>query len=132
MCVPREFSIGFVLLVAAAGGIGTLLRWGVALGVQRVTGASFPWGVFAVNMLGCLLFGLVVALADEKQWLGTGTKFVALTGFMGAFTTFSTFAFDSATMYRDGAWIMLAANLIGQNALGVVCVLAGMRLGQAL
>lgn len=121
-----------VLLVAMAGGTGTLLRWGVAVGVQRVTGAGFPWGVFAVNMLGCLLFGLVVSLAEEKAWLGAGAKLVVLTGFMGAFTTFSTFAFDSATMYREGAWVMLAGNLIGQNALGVACVLAGLRLGQAL
>ena len=130
--MPRDFSIGLVLLVALAGAAGTLLRWGVAVGVQRVAGGAFPWGVFVVNMAGCLLFGLVVALAEDKAWLGSGTKLVALTGFMGAFTTFSTFAFDSAMMYREGAWVMLAGNLVGQNALGVVCVLAGMRLGQAL
>ena len=119
-------------MVALAGAAGTLLRWGVAPGIHRATGAGFPWGVFVVNMVGCLLFGLVVALAEEKAWLGPGLRTVALTGFMGAFTTFSTFAFDSSEMFREGAWMALAGNMIGQNVLGVVCVLAGMRLAQAL
>lgn len=130
--LAQTFSIPLVLTVALAGAAGSLLRWAVATGVQRVLGGAFPWGVFAVNLAGCLLFGLVVALAEDKGWLGEHGRVVALTGFLGAFTTFSTFAFDNALLFRDGAWLPLAANLIGQNVLGVVCVLAGLRLGQAL
>jgi len=130
--MTKEWSIPLVFAVAFAGAIGTLARWGAATVVQRFVGGAFPWGVFVVNMLGCLLFGLVVSLAHEKQWLSPTTQFVLLAGFMGAFTTFSTFAFDTSLFVRDAQWGYAAANLIGQNILGVVCVFAGLKLGQAL
>ena len=130
--MTKECSIPLLLAVALAGAIGTLARWGAATAVQRFAGDAFPWGVFLVNMLGCLLFGLVVTLAQEKQWLSPNTQFVLLTGFMGAFTTFSTFAFDTSLFVRDAQWGLAAANLVGQNLLGVACVFVGLKLGQAL
>lgn len=128
----KEWSIPLLLGVAFAGAAGTLTRWGIATAVQRVAGGPFPWGVFLINMAGCLLFGLVVALVEEKQWLGANARLVLLTGFMGAFTTFSTFAYDSSLFLRDAQWGLFGANLIGQNLFGVALVLAGLKLGQAL
>jgi CrcB protein len=128
----KDFSFPLVLMVAVAGAAGSLLRWGMAVVVQRAAGGGFPWGTYCVNILGCLAFGLVVALAEDKAWIGPQARLVALTGFMGAFTTFSTFAYDSALFYREGMWVMLAANVIGQNVLGVACVLMGLKLGQSL
>jgi fluoride exporter len=85
-----------LVLLAIAGMAGTLARYWLSGAVQRLCGASFPWGTLAVNILGCLLFGFVWTLAEEWQVITEESRLVILTGFMGAFTTFSTFAFDTA------------------------------------
>src|SRR3990172_253106 len=76
-------------LLALAGSLGTLARYGLAGLVHRYDGASFPWGTLAVNVTGCFLVGLLAALF-ESRWPVTGeTRVILLVGFMGAFTTFS-------------------------------------------
>lgn len=130
--MTKDWTIGLALGVALAGGLGTLARWGLATLLQRNVATEFPVGVFLINLLGCLLFGLVVALAEQKQWLGPGLRVVLLTGFMGAFTTFSTFAYDTTLLAREAQWGALVLNVAGQNLLGVVCIVIGLRLGQAL
>jgi CrcB protein len=94
-------ELGFL---AIAGAIGTICRYGLAGLVQRICGASFPWGTLTVNAVGCLLFGVVWTLAEERLVISGQVRFVALTGFMGAFTTFSTFAFETGEFLRDAEW----------------------------
>ena len=118
--------------LALAGALGTLARYGLSGVVQKWSGAGFPWGTFLVNALGCLLFGFVWQLAEGRRIISPDARLIGLTGFLGAFTTFSTFAFDSTQMIREGHWLPLAGNLIGQNALGIVCVVLGMALGRML
>jgi fluoride exporter len=123
--------------LALAGALGTLARFGLSGAVQKWSGATFPWGTFLVNALGCLLFGFVWQLAEGRRLISPDARLIGLTGFLGAFTTFSTFAFstfafESTQMIREGQWLPLAGNLIGQNALGIVCVVLGMALGRML
>ena len=118
--------------LALAGALGTLARFATASTVQKWSGASFPWGTFLVNASGCLLFGFVWQLAEGRRIISPDARLIALTGFLGAFTTFSTFAFESTQMIREGYWLALAGNLIGQNALGIACVVLGMALGRML
>lgn len=119
-------------LLALAGALGTLCRYGASGIVQKLAGAGFPWGTFFVNALGCLLFGFVWTLAEDRLLISGQTRFILLTGFMGAFTTFSTFAFESGALAREGEWLLAAANVLGQNLLGVFCVFAGLALGRWL
>jgi CrcB protein len=121
-----------LLLLLLAGGLGSLSRYGLAGLVQRLAGSSFPYGTFVVNALGCLLFGLVWGIFDRSLDLAPGARVIVLTGFMGAFTTFSTFAFESATLVQHGQWLSAAANVLGQNVLGITCVFAGLALARAL
>jgi len=118
--------------LALAGALGTLARFGLSGVVQKWSGASFPWGTFLVNAGGCLLFGFVWQLAEGRRMISSDARLIGLTGFLGAFTTFSTFAFDSTQMIRESQWLALAGNLLGQNALGIVCVVLGMALGRML
>jgi CrcB protein len=118
--------------LALAGAAGTLSRYGLAGLVQRICGESFPWGTFAVNAIGCFLFGLVWTLAEERLIISGETRFIILTGFMGAFTTFSTFAFETNELLRDSEWLLAFGNLIGQNALGLVLMFLGLALGRWL
>lgn len=118
--------------IALAGAVGTVSRYAVAGWAQKLGGAKFPWGTLAVNMIGCFLFGLIFALAEERFVLSSRVRIIFLTGFMGAFTTFSTFGFETAGMVRDGQWISALTNLAVQNVGGIICVLLGFALARIL
>lgn len=113
-----------------AGALGTLARYGTGVLVERHAVGIFPWPTFAVNMIGCFLFGLIYALAETRAGWSGDTRLIVLTGFMGAYTTFSTFAFHSAAFMRESQWWYAGANLISQNVAGVVLVLVGVAIGK--
>ena len=115
-----------LLWIFLAGGLGTLARYGLSGLVQRLSESELPYGTFSVNALGCLLFGLVWGLADERLIISGETRFIILTGFMGAFTTFSTFAFETGGMLRDSEWWYAAGNVLAHNGIGIAAALLGM------
>ncbi len=117
-------------LLALGGAVGTLARYALSGWVQRATPGTFPWGTLAVNGVGCFLFGLVWSLADGRILLTPEARLMALVGFLGAFTTFSTFAFETNQMLRDAQWLAAVANLLLHNAVGVCLVIAGFALGR--
>jgi fluoride exporter len=120
------------LWIGVAGFAGAISRYAVEGWVSARTKAAFPWGTLVVNVSGCFLLGFVFALLTER-FLPHPTLRTALTvGFLGAYTTFSTFAFESVRLAEDGAWLIAAANLAASLAAGLVAVYAGMRLGRAL
>lgn len=119
-----------LLIVAAGGTLGALARYGLSGLVSRWAGAAFPWGTFAVNMIGCFCFGVIFAMSEQRLSISPQVRLLLLTGFLGAFTTFSTYAFESAQMMRDAQWLPAAGNLIGQTVVGLVLMLGGLKLGQ--
>lgn len=118
-------------LIALAGAAGALSRYGLASAVQRLAGASFPLGTFVVNLTGCLAFGLLTGLFEGRLHVSAETRFALLTGFLGAYTTFSTYAFESAALLRDGEWLTASLNIGGQVALGIIAVVIGLNLARA-
>ena len=121
-----------VALLAVAGAAGSLARYGLTGLVQRLVSTAFPWGTFAVNAIGCLLFGFVWALAEERMIISGATRAMVLVGFMGAFTTFSTFAFETTQLLDDSQWLLAAGNLLLHNVAGVALVLVGIAVGKLL
>lgn len=118
--------------LALAGGIGTLARYGLQGYVQLRAGSAFPWGTLVVNLLGCFLFGLVWSLAEERLLIGGELRAVLLVGFMGGFTTFSSFAFETGQLMRDAQWLLAAGNVLAQNVLGLAGVFLGFACGRLL
>ena len=118
------------LLLAVFGAIGTIARAELGSLVQRLTGPAFPWGTVSVNLVGSLLFGLVWAAAAGHA-RASDVRLAALTGFMGAFTTFSTFMFDTAELAEASRFGAMAGNLVLQNAAGLVCMTVGLAIGRA-
>ena len=114
--------------MALAGSAGTLARFGLS---SVIPSGFLPWGTMAVNMLGSFAFGVVWSAAGGRGHLNEEVRLIVLVGFMGAFTTFSTFAFDTVDMLSDGKWLQASGNLLGQNALGLVFVSLGILLGRA-
>lgn len=121
-----------IALVAVGGALGALGRYGLSAAVGHLAGHNFPWGTFLVNAIGCLLFGLCASAADTRFELSPAARMLILTGFMGAFTTFSTFAFDSVKLGEDGQLLPMALNILGQNVAGVGLLVVGLVVGRQL
>lgn len=121
-----------ILMLAVAGMCGTLARYWLSGAVYGIMGREFPWGTAAVNLLGCLLFGLAWVMADERQLLRPETRLVILVGFMGAFTTFSSLIFETSELMRGAQWARAALNIVGQNILGFAAFAIGATLGRAV
>ena len=107
--------------IAAAGSVGAVLRCLMVQSLQSWPGA--PWATAAVNVAGCFGFGLCLALA-QGRWSPLLTTAV-LVGFFGAFTTFSSFAFDCQQLLAERRYAALLANFVGQNVLGFAALLGG-------
>jgi fluoride exporter len=121
-----------LLWIAAAGALGTLARYWVGGAVQRFTGASFPAGTFVINLVGCFFFGLIWALTTERFNVSGETRMIVLLGFMGAFTTFSSFIFETLELLKDSEWLLAGLNMIGQNVLGLIGLFLGWTLGRMI
>ncbi len=121
-----------IIWLAIAGVIGTLCRYWLGGFVQRAYGGVFPWGTFAVNMAGCFLFGIVWSAAEERMLIGAELRAILLIGFMGAFTTFSSFIFETGQLMRDSQWALAAGNVILQNVTGIIMFFLGIYAGRLI
>jgi fluoride exporter len=126
----RNLAVEKIVYIALAGAAGTLTRYGVGTLFHRDGVAGMPWGVFVANMIGALLFGLIWAASEERGWISENMRVIALVGFMGAFTTFSTFAFDNVQMARASEWGWFGANMVLTNVGGLAAVYAGFRIAR--
>jgi len=79
---------------------------------------------------GCFLFGLVWSLAENRLTITGEVRTIVLMGFMGAFTTFSSFAFETSQLLRDSQWFLAAANIVAQNLVGIAGLLLGLGAGR--
>ncbi len=113
-----------ILIIAAGGSIGAVLRYLISEIVYRFTSPTFPWGTLTVNLLGCYLIGLAWQYS-EMYMVSTGTRIFVLTGILGAFTTFSTFSLETLTLLRDGEIKMAVLNQIVSVSFGLILVIAG-------
>ena len=113
------------LLAAACGGLGAATRYLVDLGVARMAGTRFPWGVLLINITGSLLLGLVVGMLP-------GAAFVVGSGFLGGYTTFSTAMIDAISLWRDGEQRAAVFDVIGMLVLSLAAAAAGLAVGAGL
>lgn len=121
-----------LLAIAVGGAIGALARYGLAGAVHRLTSPYFPWGTFVVNLAGCLVFGVVAGLTEERLRIDQTTRTFLLVGVLGAFTTFSTMTFETFELLRDGQAAAAALNAGGQFLLGLAALWIGVVAGRAL
>ncbi len=119
-----------ILLMACAGACGTLARYFLQGWTQQRFGSSFPWGTLFVNVGGCFLFGVIWSIAEERSLISAELRVLLLIGFLGAFTTFSSFVFETSELLRDTQWKMALANFFTQNGLGLVSFFFGLFVGR--
>src|SRR6266536_3207630 len=106
-----------VLFIGLAGLVGTLGRYALSGMIARRFGETFPAGTLIVNIIGCFLAGLLFYLLQERDLVGPTTRTVVMIGFLGGFTTFSSFGLQSFTLLRDGEFWFATLNIVGSNLL---------------
>lgn len=119
-------------LIAVLGAGGALARYGLSGLVYRITGGSFPFGTFVVNIIGCFCFGLIWPLAEERLLISSNMRMIILVGFMGSFTTFSSLIFETSELMRDSQWLLALANMGGQVIVGLAALYLGMMIGRSI
>lgn len=124
--------MGKLILIGLAGFIGTLGRYWLSGLVARRYGETFPMGTLVVNLVGCFLVGLLFYLLQERFLVNQTVRTVILIGFLGGFTTFSSFGLQTFTLLQDGEFGLAVLNILGANLIGLVLVWAGYTLARIL
>ena len=114
-----------LLAVGAGGFLGALSRHGVTRLFLRLAGPNFPYGTLAANLLGCLMIGFMAGRIQIGRDPGDLPKLFFMTGFLGSFTTFSTFSLETYRMLEQSAWWMALANLSVHLVVGIAAVVCG-------
>ena len=123
-------AMPLVLGIAVGGALGALARYGLDEWIGRRTGA-FPWGILVVNVTGAFLIGVAVEALEqrfEEGWV----RAAVVTGFLGAYTTFSTLSLDTYRLLDRGDLGQALLNSVGSLALGLVAVWVGLRVGRVI
>jgi len=113
-----------ILVVAAGGAVGAVARYVASGWVQDFSGGFFPWGTFVVNATGSLLLGFSLVWLQSTMASAEMRQLVTI-GFLGSFTTFSTFSYEAVAMLRDGEWWRAGGYVAGSVAVGLAAVVAG-------
>jgi len=117
-----------ILIIGIGGFLGAIARYGVALWVGQRWGRSFPLGTFLINISGSFLIGLLMSLFTERFMVNPQWRLLLVVGFLGAYTTFSTFEYETGALLKDGEWMIAGLNVI----LSVFVGFAALKLGEVI
>lgn len=112
-------------MIGVGGFFGAISRFFVSTQVQKLSNSFFPFGTLTVNMLGCLLIGFLFGAVNSTQLFSLSVKHLLNTGFIGAFTTFSTFGYETFILIRDKKFIQALANILIQIVVGILAISLG-------
>jgi CrcB protein len=114
-----------MLIVGAGGFLGAVSRYWLSSWIHRWAGGGFPWGTLAVNTVGCLAIGAVMALLEVRVSYPPEARLFLSIGLLGSMTTFSTFGYDTVELARRSEFTLAATNAVGSLILGLGAVLLG-------
>ncbi|UWG98135.1 fluoride efflux transporter CrcB [Dehalobacter sp. DCM] len=119
-------NLSVYLVIGLGGAFGAVARYAMSSWISQKFLYAFPWGTFAVNMLGCFIIGIVYVLGVENLILSSNTRLFLSVGFIGAFTTFSTFSLETLNIIKSGDVKTALFNSIGSLVVGLLAVWLGM------
>ena len=120
------------VVVAIGAMIGGLLRYGVSLSFSSNTTGAFPWSTLAINVIGSFLLGLVMQFAGERHLIGDSAKLFLTIGVIGSFTTFSTFSYESLSLFQSGEVLRGVTYITASNIFSICAAYGGYTLGKAI
>ena len=119
-------------MIALGGALGAIARYQLAAMIQARIPAGFPLGTFVVNISGCFVMGVVTTLLTERLVVHPNWRFLIPIGFVGAYTTFSTFELETFRAINEGSWVIGAGNVAGSMLAGYIALWAGIVLPRVL
>lgn len=120
------------LLISVGAIFGANLRYWVGDWAAQKFGTSFPYGTLIINFTGCLLIGFFLTLATERLMIDAKWRLLLSVGFLGAYTTFSTYAYESLSLLTKGQWLAGSINVFGSTFLGLLGVWIGVYLAKLI
>ena len=128
----RDLPISDFLVISAGAILGANARWFVSRYAARILGPVFPYGTLFINVSGSFVVGFFMIWASERVLLDPRWRLLVVVGFCGAFTTFSSFAFETMAYFEQGQWLMMSANFLANNFLCLGAVPCGMAVARAV
>jgi CrcB protein len=120
------------LMVGIGGFVGAIARFWLGSYIGGKMGTRFPYGTFAINISGSFLIGLILTVLSERTHLSPNWRYLVPIGFIGAYTTFSTFEYETLRTVQDGQFLIASLNITVSVLLGFAAVWAGFVAGRAI
>ena len=120
------------LLIAAGGALGSIARYWVGANIASRMGIKFPYGTLIVNLTACVLIGFSLTYLGKRAELSPAWRYLIPVGFIGAYSTFSTYEWETLSSLRSGAFFIAALYALGSLVLGLIAVWCGSFLAEAL
>ena len=114
------------VLVSLGGGLGALTRFTLGAWITRRTGGAFLLSTLAINVTGSLAIGVLLILLTERFQVAPAWRLFLVVGFLGGYTTFSSYSFEAVTLLSAGQWASAAFYMFGSNGLSLIACFAGM------
>lgn len=121
-----------ILVISIGAIVGANARWILSRYAARFIGPAFPYGTLFINVAGSFIVGFFMIWATERVLLDPRWRLLIVVGFCGAFTTFSSFAFETMVYFEQGQWLLMWTNFLSNNLLCLGAAVAGMALARAL
>ena len=122
----------YSLAVAIGGAFGAVSRYWLITLVSNLSAHRFPWGTFVVNVLGSFLIGVMYILISERMLLSENWRAIMIVGYLGAFTTFSTFSLDALILMQEGFIVQAFSYILASVVLCLACAWLGIALMRVL
>ena len=120
------------LLIALGGAAGSIARYWVGSTVSGRIGTKFPYGTFVINITACVIIGFALTFLSKRADLSPAWRYLVPIGFIGAYSTFSTYEWETLSTLRSGAFFLAALYAVGSLLLGLVAVWGGAVLADLL
>ena len=121
-----------VLVISIGAIAGANARWVISRFAAKILSPIFPYGTLVINVTGSFIVGFFMIWTTERVLIDPRWRLLIVVGFCGAFTTFSSFAFETMAYFEQGQWLLLLTNVVSNNLLCLGAALAGMALARGL
>jgi len=128
----KEIALQKYLLIAIGGAFGSIARYWVGSTVAGRMGTRFPFGTFVINLTACLIIGFSITWLGKRAGLNPAWRYLIPVGFIGAYSTFSTYEWETFSTLRSGAFALASLYALGSLILGLVAVWLGAALAEAV
>lgn len=121
-----------LVIISLGAIVGANARYLISRYAVKALGPVFPYGTLFINITGSVIVGFFVIWASERVFIDPRWRLLVVVGFCGAFTTFSSYAFETMAYFEQGQWLLMCTNILSNNVLCLLGALAGMALARVL